>query len=186
MYLGASVLQSTLTTVVVLGVVPLETQSTLFWAAGVNEHCIVFELGAKWGAALHCNQETLIEGHWSWGRICWVPGERLPQHDAVHDVDMIMVSWIVVDDEKSSGFWNCKVSKLEALTVRNIWGTRVLVPKHRNSGSPPPGKWFSLLCQMYLCVPDISWFYWSIASMNKRTLPRKLKIKRWGHQSSGA
>ena len=30
MYLGALVLQSTLTTVVVLGVVPLETQSTLF------------------------------------------------------------------------------------------------------------------------------------------------------------
>ena len=37
-----------------------------------------------------------------------------------------------------------------------------------------------------VCVPDISWFYRSIASMNERTLSRKLKIKRWGHQSSGA
>ena len=61
MYLGALVLQSTLTTVVVLGVVPLETQSTLFWAV-VNEHCIVFELGAKWGAALHFNRGPLELG----------------------------------------------------------------------------------------------------------------------------
>ena len=46
---------------------------------------------------------------------------------------------------------------------------------------------------MYLCALDIFWFYRSIASMNERTLPRKLKIKGGGtrvlvprHQNSGA
>ena len=39
---------------------------------------------------------------------------------------------------------------------------------------------------MYLCVPDISWFYWNTASINVRTPSRKPPKKMWGHQSSGA
>ena len=39
---------------------------------------------------------------------------------------------------------------------------------------------------MYLCVPDISWFYHNTASINVSTPSRKPRKKMWGHQSSGA
>ena len=39
---------------------------------------------------------------------------------------------------------------------------------------------------MYLCVPDISCFYWNTASINESTPSRTPRKKMGGHQSSGA
>ena len=71
--------------------------------------------------------------------------------------------------------------------VRGSVSTRVLVTGHQNSGAL--SVWQQFFCfnlknglqkyqfvffsQVYLCVPDISCFYWNTASINESTRSRK-------------